>query len=332
MARHHFLRFILLPSFVGFACCACQPISTITDIGSPKGQSAAGGANSSRVNSSTEQSALPNDQQVALVQSTAANTTEHKANSEVTSEVSSKTAIEADSIQSSLAAYQDGLELGASANTLSQSAISPDDWSLVLSRWKRAVEQLKQVTPTSEDYASAQQKIADYTHNATQTQAKIEQLQTDVYVPLAPTPAASLETSASQSDRTTAQAASNPRVRVPIVRRLHGTPVVQVTFNGNRTYDMGLDTGASRTLITRQMAQELGIKTTERMVAATASATEVTFDIGQVQTISMGTLTLNDARVSIGGAIAIGLLGNDFFAGYDVIIRSRENVVELVDS
>lgn len=301
MARLQFFRrFILLPSLVGFAYCACQPISTNTDI------------------------TLENKTAAKRASSAAENTAQ-------LAEAAPEVSIEADPIQASSDAYQVGLELATSANTLSQTAISPDDWSLVLSRWSRAVDQLEQVTSDSEQYPSAQQKIAEYTDNATQIQTKIEQLQTEVYVPLDSIPRASLERAVS-SDRPTDRAAGKQRVRVPIVRRLHGTPVVQVTFNGSRTYDMILDTGASRTLITQKMASELEIETTEKMVAATASAAEVTFDIGQARTITMDSLTLNDVRVSIGGAIGIGLLGNDFFAGYDVIIRSRENVVELVKS
>ena len=90
---------------------------------------------------------------------------------------------------------------------------------------------------------------------------------------------------------------------------------------------MILDTGASRTLITRQMADELGVVVTEKMVAATASENEVTFDIGQVRSMSIKDITLRDARVSIGDAVSIGLLGNDFLHGYDVTIRA--DVVEL---
>ena len=116
-------------------------------------------------------------------------------------------------------------------------------------------------------------------------------------------------------------------MRVPIVRRLNGTPVVQVKFNGERSYEMILDTGASRTLITRQMADELGIVATEKMVAATASENQVAFDIGQMRSMSIEEITLRDARVSIGNAVTIGLLGNDFLHGYDVTIRA--DAVEL---
>ncbi|MEM8501519.1 MAG: retropepsin-like aspartic protease [Cyanobacteria bacterium P01_D01_bin.1] len=241
----------------------------------------------------------------------------------------------ADSVQTSLLAYQTALELASSARTLSQSAISPDDWSLVASRWSRAADQLKLVSTDSEHYQQAQQKMADYTQNAVQTRDRIQRLQTETYVPLPASPAVSVPLSPPVSSIPTTSngyAASQNRVRVPIVRRLHGTPVVKVTFNGTKQYEMILDTGASRTLITRQMANDLEVEITSQMLAATASAAEVTFDIGQIRTITMGSLTLSNVSVGVGDAVSVGLLGNDFFSGHDVIIRSREGMVELVKS
>ena len=44
--------------------------------------------------------------------------------------------------------------------------------------------------------------------------------------------------------------------RVPIKRRSGKTPVIDVTFNGNQVFEMILDTGASGTLITQQMAYD----------------------------------------------------------------------------
>ena len=80
------------------------------------------------------------------------------------------------------------------------------------------------------------------------------------------------------------------------------------------------------------MANELGIVPTERMLAATASQAEVSFDIGQAASISMGDVVLRNVPVTIGDAVSLGLLGNDFLRGYDVTIRAQENVVELVRS
>ena len=66
------------------------------------------------------------------------------------------------------------------------------------------------------------------------------------------------------------------------------------------------------------------------MIAATASQAEVSFDLGRVRSIAVGNVTLPNAQVSIGDAVSVGLLGNDFLRDYDVIIRSGEGVVELV--
>ncbi len=211
----------------------------------------------------------------------------------------------------SAAAYREAISLASSAYKLSQEATSPDDWGLVASRWQRAAERLKSVSAGDTNYQTAQQKSVEYAHYAQGAIARVADLQKPAEVSRLPVP----------STRST--------VRVPIIRRLHGTPVINVTFNGEKSYEMILDTGASRTLITRQMASELRVVATERMVAATASHAEVIFDIGRMQSISVGSITLTDASVSIGESIEVGLLGNDFLRGYDVTIRDRNNVVEL---
>ncbi|MGD1900072.1 MAG: TIGR02281 family clan AA aspartic protease [Phormidesmis sp.] len=227
--------------------------------------------------------------------------------------------------------YQEGLDLAASAERLSQSAISPDDWGLVESRWKRAADTLKTVSVDDRAYDLAQRKASEYAANAEATADKIARLQTPIYVPL---PDRSIVEAAPQPASLPLTSTSTPsvgqRVQVPIVRRLHGTPVVKVRFNNVKTYEMILDTGASRTLITRQMADELNVVPTERMIAATASQSEVSFDIGRVSTVSVGEVVLENARVSIGDAVSIGLLGNDFLRDYDVTIRSQAGIVELV--
>jgi len=245
-------------------------------------------------------------------------------------------------------AYQAGVNLASSAYQLSQSAISPDDWGLVTSRWQRSIEQLKQVSSDSSSYEAAQAKAKEYSRNAEYAAQKVETLKTTARTTvtagklpigkLPTTPTASTlplnlrpPASSATAPVASSSAASN-KTSVPVIRRLHGTPVVQVTFNGTKTYDMILDTGASRTLITRAMANELDIVATERMVAATASESEVIFELGKVESISMGGITLSNARVSIGDSVSVGLLGNDFLNGYDITIRGRENVVELVRS
>jgi predicted aspartyl protease len=291
-------RFILLPSLAGLVCCACSATSSV---------SVEENLASSAI---TELPQLPQSGSMppAAAPPTAA------------------------------LAYREGINLASSAYRLSQSAVSPDDWELIASRWQQAADQLNQLKVGDQHYAIAQQKIADYTHSANQAHAQIKALQQPVNlpplarptapsVPTSPPSAITAQANQTQTNHTQASRAQDGRVTVPIVRRLHGTPVVAVTFNRAKTYEMILDTGASRTLITRQMANELGISATERMVAATASEAAVTFDIGQVPSIAIGNISLANARVTIGDSVNIGLLGNDFLQGYDVTIRDRE--VEL---
>jgi hypothetical protein len=305
-----FRRFILLPSFVGLACYNCVPVQDTETSSNGNLESLSGALDSDLARDDIKKS-----QSLPVVE---APSTEP-------------------SLLSSSTAYRDGINLASSAYSLSQSAVSSDDWSLIASRWQQAVEQLKQVNAKDQNYAIAQQKVVEYGRNANHATAQLKALQQSIATPVPPrTPAAPIiatlpvEPAINRSN-------DSPRIRIPVVRRLHGTPVVKVLFNGERSYEMILDTGASRTLITRQMADELGVVATERMVAATASENEVAFDLGQMRSMSIGAgttgagaigeITLQNARVSIGDSIDIGLLGNDFLQGYDVTIRA--DTVEL---
>lgn len=307
-------RFILLPSLVGLFCYACSQTLEIS----------------------------ANDRAIAPTAPTAISALE------TTSSIAATEQPKNHSSPAVSLAYQTGINLASSADQLGQSAISPDDWGLVASRWQRAVEQLNQVSSESAHYEAAQAKVKEYSRNAEYAAKQVDTLKataiTTVAVKKLPTVAKSSMLPSNQPSsvlaapvlavpKSTSSSSTAPhKMIVPVVRRLYGTPVVQVTFDGSKTYDMILDTGASRTLITRAMADDLEIVATERMIAATASESEVVFELGRVESISMGGIILNNARISIGDSVSIGLLGNDFLNGYDVTIRSRENVIELVRS
>lgn len=311
-------RLILLPSFAALACCACRPTGNaalITTVEAPLTEISTTEANRTNAESTDKSLSLP------AAQTQPANGT-----------------------SASQSAYQAGINLASSAHVLSQSALSPDDWGLIASRWQRAADQLEKVSQQDSNYEQAQQKAEEYRLNAKAANERIAQLQSPIYVPLPAARPSSIRAQATESQSAphtpsaptgtlttagTAQAPFSQSTQIPILRRLHGTPIVRVTFNGSQTYEMILDTGASRTLITRQMARDLGVVTTERMIATTASQAEVSFDVGQVDTISMGGIVLENARVSIGDAVHIGLLGNDFLRDYDVTIRSQAGFVEL---
>ena len=114
----------------------------------------------------------------------------------------------------------------------------------------------------------------------------------------------------------------------PIKRRAGGTPIVEVTFNGQRKFDMIVDTGASGSVITQQMALDLGVIPVGKAKANTASSRAVEFSVGYVDSMAVGSLVVNRLPVAIaGGELETGLLGHDFFGNYDVTIK--RNVVEF---
>lgn len=70
-------------------------------------------------------------------------------------------------------AFQDGLAKGMAAATLAQTAKSTDDWGLVVSQWQQAIDAFKAVPESSPDYATAQQKIAEYEGNLAIAQQRL---------------------------------------------------------------------------------------------------------------------------------------------------------------
>jgi clan AA aspartic protease (TIGR02281 family) len=114
-----------------------------------------------------------------------------------------------------------------------------------------------------------------------------------------------------------------------IERRIGGTPVIYVTFNGDRKVEMIVDTGASGTVLTQATADALGLVPVAKAKANTASAKAVEFPIGYVNSIQVGGAVVKDVPVAIAPASVLetGLLGHDFFGNYDVTIK--RDVVEF---
>ncbi|MBR8832804.1 MAG: retroviral-like aspartic protease family protein [Stigonema ocellatum SAG 48.90 = DSM 106950] len=114
----------------------------------------------------------------------------------------------------------------------------------------------------------------------------------------------------------------------PIKRRIGGTPIIEVTFNGNQQFEMILDTGASGTVITQNMATSLGVMQVGKAKANTASSKAVEFPIGYVDSIEVGGVLVSQVPVAIAGPdLETGLLGHDFFGEYDLTIK--RDVVEF---
>ena len=120
----------------------------------------------------------------------------------------------------------------------------------------------------------------------------------------------------------------NTRIfKVPIKRRNSGTPMINVTFNGVRSFEMILDTGASNTLITQAMANILNLKPSGVVNASIADGSQIELRTSKVNLIAAGGVSAQDLEVAIAPRAEIGLLGHDFFGNYDVKIF--QNVVEF---
>lgn len=116
-------------------------------------------------------------------------------------------------------------------------------------------------------------------------------------------------------------------VRVPIKCLSGGTPVIEVTFNGNCTFDMILDTGASITCLTQPMADLLNIVPHGAKRFSMADGRIVEEPVGFVNAIAVDQAQVNRLEVAISATGTDGLLGQNYFWRYDMRILRTE--VEL---
>jgi predicted aspartyl protease len=253
----------------------------------------------------------------------------------------SSSALEVGSAGSDL--YRQGIDRASSAFTLSQSAQSQDDWSLVARRWQQAIDLMAAVPASDPTHVQAQSKVAEYRTNLSYAQqqssrstttasagSNITTIRSQPVLPLA-TPTSPPVAAAARPPITSpppVSGGSNSRAfYAPIVRREGNTPVIQVTFNGNQTFDMIVDTGASGTLITAQMAQALGVVPIGAASVDTASERGVIVPLGYVNSMEVNGALAQNVLVAIAGSqLGTGLLGHDFFGNFDITVREHEVV------
>jgi len=248
-------------------------------------------------------------------------------------------------------AFELGLDKAASAYSISQSAQSVEDWKLVASQYQEAIALLKQIERPSPYFAMAQSKIREYQRLLKQARqqalpaaliappAKPPKVIVSIPTPrttpnLSQPPLATVQEKETYS-LTPSDSPNNRQVLVvptidpkptvfvaPIKRRIGGTPVIDVTFNGNKQFEMILDTGASGTVITQAMADALGIIPVAKAKANTASAKAVEFPVGYVDSMEAAGIVVRKVGVAIAGSeLETGLLGHDFFGDYEITIK-----------
>lgn len=194
-------------------------------------------------------------------------------------------------------AYYQGVNRASSAFSISQTARTPDDWKLVAGRWQQAINLLTKVPSSSASYSAAQSKIVEYNRNLQVAQAKANDSQ--------------ISSVTNQGEKRT--------FRARVIGRAGGTPVILVNFNGGKLYPMIVDTGASGTVITTQMANELGVVPAGVVRAQVADGRIVESYAGYVQSVDVAGAKADNLQISVAPpAMDIGLLGNNFFAQYNV--------------
>ena len=197
--------------------------------------------------------------------------------------------------------FREGVNRATSAFNIGGSAQSPDDWKLAASRWQQAITLMQRVPASDPNYATAQAKVKEYQQNLAAAQQRVNGV---------PRAAASA---------TPAPDSSGLVAQIPIVERRGGTPVVPVTFSGQKgkqQFSMLFDTGATGTLITADMANALGVVIVGETLATIADGSQVSLPIGYVDAIEAGGLRKEAMLVAIGGDI--GLLGQDFYGKYGI--------------
>ncbi|MBD2387931.1 retropepsin-like aspartic protease family protein [Cylindrospermum sp. FACHB-282] len=241
------------------------------------------------------------------------------------------------------------LDKATGALNISKSAQSSDDWNLVASQFQDAIALMKKVQRQSPNFPFAQAQISEYRRQIKYAQQRANPPKEPATPPrpkrvvvIVPQPARTptstrplfppvqtkLPPPAPVFSSTEILTQDNEVFTAPIKRRMGGTPIVEVTFNGQQRFDMIVDTGASGTVITQKMAIALGVVPVGKAKANTASARAVEFPVGYVNSMEVGGVMANQVPVAIAGAeLETGLLGHDFFGNYDVTIK--RNFVEF---
>ncbi len=217
-------------------------------------------------------------------------------------------------------AYQLAIDKAQSAKSMSQSVQSADDWKLVASRWQQAIALLKQVPKADPNKKFANQKLAEYQRSLASAQNRADQTGKDRGETLESRIVVDEPISEATAQANASGSGGSYRARIKY--RQSRIPVIDVLFNGtngSRQFEMMVDTGASGTMITPDMATELGTK----IVGSTSGMTpagRTEFAVGMIKSIRVGTRVIRDVPVTIG---PVRLLGHDFFGSCDLSIKQE---------
>lgn len=120
---------------------------------------------------------------------------------------------------------------------------------------------------------------------------------------------------------------SSSSFNVRIKRRHSGIPVVDVIINNSYSYEMLVDTGASGTAFTVEMAKDLDLKPENIVLIQTPSSSAIAMQSTIVESIKVGKGEIRNVEVIVAPSLPFGLLGQDFLGKYNVTIK--EDIIEF---
>jgi predicted aspartyl protease len=214
--------------------------------------------------------------------------------------------------------YQEALTKAEAAHAIAQSATSKDDWLLVANNLQTSIEMLKSISEGSVQYIQAVKVLPKYEQQFTIAKQKsvnfVAKSSPKIFKVVHQQPA-------------TPPPQNADLFSLPIKKKLGGIPVVAVTFNNDRQFLMLLDTGASRTLITKSMSEQMQLKSVGTAKAKTANGMG-SFSLAKIDRVKFGEGIVNNLLVAIGdNTLNYGLLGHDVYDGYDMTIK--EHAIEF---
>jgi clan AA aspartic protease (TIGR02281 family) len=226
--------------------------------------------------------------------------------------------------------YKEALNIAAAARAVSETALAKEDWSLVADRWQESISQLKAVPKNSINYPLAMKILPQFQQNLSHARNKAANFK----APKADQPISDLKKADPTKKISKADKVTDPQIVVtkieqttsfslPIISKNNNVPIVEVVINDSDRIPMMLDTGASKTLLTKGVAERLKLVSSGKTKAKTANGT-AEFDTVKLDSVEFGQGKVTDLSVAVGdNNLNYGLLGHDVYKGYDITLTEE---------
>jgi clan AA aspartic protease (TIGR02281 family) len=220
--------------------------------------------------------------------------------------------------------YQEALNTAAAARSVSETAMAKEDWSLVADRWQESVKLLKMIPKNSINYPLAMKILPQYQQNLSYARQKATNYK----------PPSSDQKDLESTKKGNKAEKPDPNIdsikitqidqsqsfSLPIVAKNNNVPIIEIVINGRDRVQMMLDTGASKTLLTKGVAERLKLASQGKTTAKTANG-NAEFDTVKLDSLEFGPGKVTNLTVAVGdNNLNYGLLGHDVYKGYDITL------------